>query len=188
MCVRALCARACGARTDSADAKRGTRDITGSRIKLFLYFYAAYVVALVAVIFGALIADNNCCDNTDGYLITQVIYHVVIFLALLARVAFAAGDYNDMNQRQLTSLAALRMALRQRLHRDRDMHRCERARAEASLDALGIAAEAVSADNAVNVLRVVGFASGYSLIAFLGAIVGAAAAIGAEQIYNSGSN
>ena len=187
-CVRALCARACGARTDSADAKRGTRDITGSRIKLFLYFYAAYVVALVAVIFGALIADNNCCDNTDGYLITQVIYHVVIFLALLARVAFAAGDYNDMNQRQLTSLAALRMALRQRLHRDRDMHRCERARAEASLDALGIAAEAVSADNAVNVLRVVGFASGYSLIAFLGAIVGAAAAIGAEQIYNSGSN
>uniref|UniRef100_A0A7R9TIA9 Uncharacterized protein n=1 Tax=Prasinoderma coloniale TaxID=156133 RepID=A0A7R9TIA9_9VIRI len=159
-----------------------------SRIKLFLYFYAAYVVALVAVIFGALIADNNCCDNTDGYLITQVIYHVVIFLALLARVAFAAGDYNDMNQRQLTSLAALRMALRQRLHRDRDMHRCERARAEASLDALGIAAEAVSADNAVNVLRVVGFASGYSLIAFLGAIVGAAAAIGAEQIYNSGSN
>ena len=72
-----------------------------SRIKLFVYFYAAYVLALVAVIFGALIADNNCCDNTDGYLITQVIYHAVLFLILLARAAFEAGNYNDINARQV---------------------------------------------------------------------------------------
>ena len=80
------------------------------------------------------------------------------------------------------------MALRQRMHREA-MPPCELARAEASLDSLSIASEAVSADNSVNTLRVVGFASGYSLIAFLGAIVAAAAAIGAEQIYSlSASN